>query len=384
MLIESQRHLFDIPDDIAYLNCAYMGPLMKHVVEAGHAGIALKATPWSLFPQDFFSYPQKIREKCAELVGATASDIALVTSASYGIATAARNLPLKTGEDIICLEDQFPSNYYTWDEAAKKNDANLRVISRAEAKTGNGYADWTSAILTAIGDQTAIVTLPHCHWTDGALIDLVKVGKKVRKHGAALVVDITQSGGAMPFNVADIQPDFVVCASYKWLLGPYSTGFLYVAPKWQNGTPLEENWIARKGSEDFRGLVDYAFEYQPGAVRFDMGERANFHLLPMMGTAIDQLLEWGVDNIAETLTAKTSGIAKRAEALGMSSAPGHLRAGHFLGLGMPGGVPQDLLSRLAEEKIFVSVRGDSVRVTPHLYNTDTDVDRLMEALGGLL
>ena len=184
----------------------------------------------------------------------------------------------------------------------------------------------------------------------------------------------------MPLDLAAIDPDYLACAGYKWLLGPYSSGYLYIAPRWQDGRPLEHNWIARAGSEDFARLVDYQRAYQPGARRFDVGERANFGLLPVGMAGLEQLLEWGVAAIAETLAARTSAIVERAGALGLTALPADQRAGHFLGLRFSDGAPTDLPARLAKEQVHVSVRGDSLRVTPHLYNNDADVDRLFGVL----
>lgn len=380
-MIENQRHLFDIPDDVAYLNCAYMSPLMKAVQEAGRDGIATKVTPWELQTGDFFSRSWACRSRFAELIDSPAENIAIIPSASYGLSVAARNLPVSEGEEIIILEDQFPSNVYVWRELAQRRGANLRTITRAEAtRSDNAGVDWTPALLAAMNERTAIVAAAHCHWTDGSLIDLGPLAERAREVGAALVLDITQSGGAWPIDAAEIRPDFLICACYKWLMGPYSLGFLYVDPKWHDGEPLEYNWIARDRSEDFGGLVDYQDTYQPGALRYDMGERSNFHLMPMAHAALTQILDWTVAEIAETLSAKTATIAERAAELGLMTGPSDLRAGHFLGVRFPSGVPADLPARLAGQKIYVSVRGDSMRITPHLYNTEHDVDRLFEAL----
>ena len=228
------------------------------------------------------------------------------------------------------------------------------------------------------------MALPHCHWTDGTLIDLQVVARRCREVGAALAVDLTQSIGAMPFDVNDIQPDFAVAAGYKWMMGPYSLGFMYVAPKWQAGRPLENNWIARLGSEDFARLVNYRQDFQPGARRFDVGEGANFALMPMAVAALEQLLDWGVDEIAATLAVRTQAIAERAALLGITASDPAMRAGHFLGLRFPGAMPDDLTQRLAARQVYVSVRGDSMRVTPHLYNDDNDIDRFAGVLGDLL
>ncbi|MEJ8574093.1 aminotransferase class V-fold PLP-dependent enzyme [Microbaculum marinum] len=379
-LIPSQRHLFDIPRDMVWLNCAYMSPLMNTSVAAGQAGILAKAHPWTLTPPDFFSTSETARTSFGRLINATADDVAIVPSASYGISVAAANCPVSAGQEIVLLEDQFPSNVYSWRRLAEGRGARVRTVTRAEATGANGAVDWTAALADAIGPDTAIVAAPNCLWTDGSLVDLVAVGQATRKHGAALVLDVTQSAGAYPIDVAAVQPDFMVAASYKWLLGPYALGFLYAAPHRQAGRPIEENWIARAGSENFAGLVDYQDTYQRGARRYDMGERSNFHLMPMAVAALETILGWGVDRIARTLGTRNREIVRRAAELGFSTAPEDFRAPHFLGLRYAEGIPDDLLPRLAAAGVHVSVRGDSIRVTPHLYNDAHDVDRFFSAL----
>jgi selenocysteine lyase/cysteine desulfurase len=244
-----------------------------------------------------------------------------------------------------------------------------------------GDDDWTSALLSFIDASTAIVAVPHCHWTDGGLIDLEAIAAACRRVGAALCVDATQSVGALPLDVKRIDPDFVAVASYKWLLGPYSLGFLYVAPRWQRGRPIEHNWIAREGSEDFAGLVNYSHDFQSGARRFDVGERSNFALMPVAEASLKLILQWTVPRISETLRLRTRAIAERARGeFGIASVPADRRAGHYLGLRFRGGVPSDLPKRLAAANVYVSVRGQAMRVTPHVWNTDDDVEKLFAVL----
>jgi selenocysteine lyase/cysteine desulfurase len=373
-----QRDLFDIPDEVAYLNCAYMGPLMHAVIEAGEQGVRAKGRPWEIAGGDFFSEGERARELFARLIGADAEGVALVPSASYGLSCAARNLQLAPHHRIIVLAEQFPSNVYAWREAARTSGASLETLPRPADD------DWSRAVLAAIDERTAVVAVPHCHWTDGGLLDLARVGARCREVGAALVVDLTQSAGALQFETSAVQPDFVACAGYKWLLGPYSMGFLWVAPRHRDGQPIEYNWSARAGAEDFARLVDYRDEYRPGARRFDVGENANFVLVPMLNTALEQILDWGVAAIEATLSARNARIAERAADLGFRALPEAVRAGHFLGLRYPDGDPPDgLAARLAAEQVYVSVRGSSIRVTPHLYNTDADVDRFFGVLAKL-
>ncbi|NIR31243.1 MAG: aminotransferase class V-fold PLP-dependent enzyme [Gammaproteobacteria bacterium] len=376
-MIPCQRHLFDIPEEVAYFNCAYLSPFLHSVREAGEGGIALEGHPWNLYPEHFFTESEEARALFGALLGASADDVAVIPAVSYGIAVAAANLAVTRGQRIVVLAEQFPSNVYAWRMLAAERGAEVVTVGRP------ADGDWTAAVLESLDERTAVAALPNCHWTDGGLLDLVRVGARCRELGAALVVDLTQSLGALPFDVSAVRPDFAVCAAYKWLLGPYSLGFMYVAPHRQDGRPLEHSWIARGGSENFAGLVNYRDDFQPGARRFDVGERSNFTLMPMAVAALRQLRGWGVPEIARTLGALTARIAEGARALGLTAGPEHLRAPHFLGLGFPGGPPAALPERLARERVYVSVRGSSMRATPHLWISDRDVERFLGVLAAL-
>jgi selenocysteine lyase/cysteine desulfurase len=308
------------------------------------------------------------------LLDCSADSIAVVPSASYGIATAARNLPVKKGQSILVLAEQFGSNYYPWQRQAEETGASLKVVAWPADN------DWTAAVLDSLTSVVAIAALPQVQWTSGGRLDLVRIGAACRKLGVALVLDLTQSLGALPFSVGDVGPDFAVAASYKWLLGPYSVGLLYVGPKWQGGLPLEENWIQRANARDFSSLILYTEDYDAGARRFDMGERANFALLPAAVRAMKQLQEWRVAEISETAGALTRRLAEAAADLGFSAPPEPLRAPHYLSLRRQAAIPKELPEMLAREKVFVSVRGSSIRVTPHVYNTVDDGDRLIACL----
>jgi selenocysteine lyase/cysteine desulfurase len=377
-MLPCQRHLFDIPDDVAYLNCAYMSPLMKSAQEAGMVGLARKAHPWELTADEFFTGAEEFRATAAQIFGTTSDCIAIVPSASYGIATAARNLSLKKGQSILLLAEQFPSNYYAWQRRAEEAGALLKVVAWPENN------DWTAAVLDSLTPDVAIAALPQVQWTSGGRLDLVRIGEACRKLGTALVLDLTQSLGALPFSVSDlhdgVQPDFAVAASYKWLLGPYSVGILYVAPKWHDGKPLEENWIQRADARDFASLILYTQKYDEGARRFDMGERANFALLPVAVRAMKQVLEWKVEQISETVGELNRGLAEAAADLGFFAPTEAMRAPHYLALRRKEAIPKELPEMLAREKVFVSIRGSSIRVTPHVYNTREDCERLIACL----
>lgn len=370
--LPSQRHLFDLPDEVAYLDCAYMSPQLRSVTEAGLAAVRRKAAPWAT---EWFTDAEGLRAAAARLMGAAADEVALVPAASYGIAVAAANLPVGRGQNVVVLDEQFPSNVYAWRDRAREAGAELRTVRKGPAEA------WTEPVLAAIDESTAVVAVPNCHWTDGALVDLVAVGERARAVGAGLVVDASQSFGAYPIDVGAVRPDFLVSVGYKWQLGPYGLGYLYAGSRWRReGRPIERSWLARAGAEDFSKLVGYVDEYRPGARRFDMGEYPQFVLAPMARAGLEQILAWGVDRIQATVRRLTDRVAQGARELGCAVLADDRRVGHLVGLRFPQGLPPRLRERLAEERVHVSLRGDSIRVAPHVYDGEEDVDRLLAVL----
>src|SRR4051812_13902754 len=312
-LIPCQRALFDIPPGVAYFDCAKMSPLLNGAAAAGEAGLLRKAHPWEIKPAHFFDESERVRGLFARLIGAAAGDVAIIPSVSYGMATAMANVRVAAGQTIVTLAEDFPSTIYACRALVAREEARLVTVPRPEEGQ-----DWTEALLDAIDGGTALVCAPHVHWVCGTRFDLEAVARRCRSVGAALILDTTQSTGALPLDLAAIDPDYLAAASYKWLLGPYSVGFLYVAPRHQQGRPLEEAWITRAGAEDFRRLARNDDVLEPNARRFDMGERSNFALLPVAGAAIAQLIDWGVANISETLGQTNAAIAARLEEMGLS------------------------------------------------------------------
>ena len=370
-----QRDLFDLPIGLTYLNCATMSPLLKASAGAGNQAIQKKMTPWTLTAADFFTESEYSRGLFAQLLGSTSDDVAIMPSVSYGMTIAANTLPVSAHQSIVVLAEQFPSNVYPWQHRAEQTGATLHTVARP------GDDNWTAAILDAIDEKTAVVACAPCHWTDGSRIDLQAVGHRCRAVGAALVVDGTQAFGMDPFDVQTVRPDFAVAATYKWLLGPYSYGYMYVASRWQNASPLEHNWITRKNAEDFSTLVDYTPTYQAGARRFDVGEHSNFLLTPIAISALEHMLDWRADRLATYTGKLNSMMAEALTALGFTVPNASCRVSHLLGARLPENVhPPELLAFLAEQRVYVSVRGRSLRIAPHVYNNADDIQQFIEAM----
>jgi selenocysteine lyase/cysteine desulfurase len=356
-----------------------MSPLPRAVEAAGAAALARKRDPTTIGPDDFFVESDRVRSLFARLIGGSAERVALIPAVSYGVATVARNAPARAGQNIVIASGQFPSNVYGWRRLCAERALELRVVTPpASARPGEA---WNAALLEAVDAATAVVALPHVHWTDGTRYDLDAIGARVHAAGGWLVVDGTQSVGALDFDVQRIRPDALICAGYKWLLGPYGLGVAHYGARLDTGVPLEETWIARSGSEDFRGLVDYRDEYQPGAARYDVGERSSFVLVPMLATALELVLDWRPARIQAYCAQLLGNVLAEAETLGYRVESPDWRAAHLVGIRLPAGHDAARIeAALRQRDIHASLRGSALRLSPYLYNDDVDAVALLDAL----
>ncbi len=381
-----QRDRFTLPDDFHYLNCAYMGPLPRAAERAGIEGLRAKRFPQAIAPQDFFRPVEEVRERFARLIGAPEPNrIATVPSVSYAVSTITRNTNPPPGSNIVIVHEQFPGNVYPWRRLVGEKGGELRVVT--PPRDGGRGARWSERILDHIDAATIAVAMGTVHWTDGTRFDLAAIRARTREVGAALVLDGTQTVGAAPIDVVALDPDALIVAGYKWLLGPYSLSLAWFGDRYLDGIPLEETWIARRDSENFAGLVEYVDDYQPGALRFEVGQRSNFALVPALSASLELILEWRPERVAAYCTALMDGAFERLRALGLRVEEAAWRSPHLFGLGLPPGADLERLKQaLTRHRVGVSFRGSSVRVSPNAYNTRDDVEALVaactEALAG--
>lgn len=376
LLLENQRDLFDIPSEIAYFNCAYNAPLLNKAASVLVSGALSKRHPWLRKPADFFEDAESFRQLASQALGGSKDCYAVIPSASYGIATVARIFErrLSSSDEIVVLAETFPSNYLSWKRLTQLTGARIVIAPRPND------SDWTKAVLSRINMRTALVAVPNCHWTDGSVLDLEVVADAVRSAKATLVLEVTQSLGAMPLHIDRVQPDFIVAAGYKWLLFPYGLSIFYAAPRWHDARPLEETWLNRAEAQIFESLADYAEDYQSGARRFEMGQKCAPSLLPGGLAALEQIGSWGVARIATRLEEINDRIAEVISEVGLTPVPKANRSPHILGATAPRGLPSNLIPMLAERDIYISRRGNALRFSPHLHVTDRDIGRLCESL----
>ena len=374
-----QKTKFILSKKVTYLNCAYMSPMLKKVEKAGVKGIKQKRKPYHITPVDFFKTSDLVKKRFSSIIDCKNHNrIAIIPSASYGLANVVNNISIKEKDEIILLDEQFPSNVYPWLNVKERSKAKLVFIKRPDTLIGSGKK-WNEEILAAITNKTKVVAIGNIHWACGTLFDLIAIRKKTAEVGALLIIDGTQSIGALPLSIEKIQPDALICAGYKWLMGPYSIGVAYYGNYFDKGIPIEDNWINRRGSENFSGLINYSDRYGELASRYNVGEQSNFILLPMLLAGLNQIESWGVKNIQDYCKNLISEEIKKVNQKKYWIEKENYRANHLFGIKQLDN-KINLIEKLKSKKISVSIRGDKIRVSPHLYNDKREIKKLFECL----
>ena len=380
-MLQSQKHLFNLDHSVHYLNNAYRAPQLNSAEQAGIASIISQRNPFQFKPTDFFDGVEIIRSSFGKLVNCEPASVALMPSTSYGFSSVLNNIKAKPNSKAIVVKDEFPSGYFSIARWAKENLAQVEIIHPDAAALSKGES-WNKNLLNAIDANTSVVLISSIHWMSGIKFDLKAIGAKCKAVGAAFVVDGTQSVGAMPIDVQDFQIDALICATYKWLLGPYSLAIAYIGEKFHQGIPLEESWMNRQNARDFGKLSDYEENYSAGAARFTVGEASNFVLLPMLQASLDQILAWTPEAIQTYSKALNRPLLDFIERIGGHVEPELFLAQHLLAPQLPKGINSDWLKKeLEENQIFVSARGEYLRISINVFNEQKDIDALMHVIG---
>lgn len=394
--LTTQKDAFSLPEGIHYLNCATRAPFSRAVEQAGHDTLTRQANPFGLRPDDFFSDAIRVRTLFSQLInnqtaGAYDSDrIAVVPSVSYGMAVVARNLSrkpgIRSGQRIVLIDAEFPSDVYAWGRVCTELGLTVTTVGMPDEFPKG--PTWNERLLEAINADTALVVVPPVHWMYGIRFDLEAIGQRAREVGAWFVIDGTQAIGALPFDLAKIQPDALVCAGYKWLMGPYSLGLAYYGPAFDEGIPLEEGWMNRLDSNQFHRLMDYQPAYRPKAYRYNVGEHTHFLQMPMLEASLTQLLDWQparIQTYTETLMADAWPILEN-QGCQLEPENGSVgRSHHLVGIWLPAHAdPMTVQQALQAKNVSVSARARVLRIAPHLYNTPDDVDALVDVLAEVI
>ena len=377
-MLASQRGLFAVPRDICYLNSASYSPLPLRTQEAAREAVGRKAAPWTLDADFANRQHERARAAAARLINAEAGDIALIPSVSYGVATVGRILAIPPDTRVLVLENDHSSPILEW--LTRAGPSGFTVETVRQPLDG----DWTAAVLASIeragAPRLALASISSVHWSDGGMIDIEKVGAALKRQGALFLIDATQAVGVIGMDVKKSDPDFVIFPTYKWLLGPYGRAFIYIARRHQNGIPLEQTSFGRREIRSDAEIYFADLAYVTGARRFDMGERDHFISLEMAAIGMELMAEWGADAVAERLAVLTSRMVEGLNGSKVRIMDARFRAPHILSLNFPGGLPGGLIEALAADGIYVAPRLARMRVSPHVFNDEEDVDRFVAAL----
>jgi selenocysteine lyase/cysteine desulfurase len=375
-MLPSQRALFDMPRDVCYMNAAGWGPMPLATQEAGRAAMNRKGQPWKLGGDLATVQNERARSAAAALIGADPADITLISSVGYGVATAGKILTIPHGCRVIVLENDHTSPVLEWVDRARTGGFTVDTVKQP----ANG--DWTSAVLEAIdragAAPVALVSIASVHWSDGGALDLPRIAPAVRKAGAMFLIDATHDAGVRKIDVKALDPDFLIFPTYKWMLGPYGRAFMYVAKRHHNGVPLEQTSIGRKGVSAEDTIYFRDVSYRDDARRYDMGERDHFVSMEMASIGMEMMAKWGNEAVVERLSMLTGKLADGLANLDVRLLDAKLRAPHILCVAFPKGMDPDLPKRLAAENVHAAPRLGRLRISPHVYNDEQDVERFVE------
>ena len=369
-----RKEWFEI-EDAAYLNTAAHGAIPRVSVRAVQASLEAKKFPHHVDDSVFFEVPNRLRASIARLIGGKAEEVALTTGASTGLAAVAHGLTWKPGDEIVTAKGEFPLQYATWKPMEEREGVKLKIVGpRDRFITADD-------LIGAMMPRTRVISVSHVRFDDGSLLDSSRVAAACHAQGAVLVLDVSQSCGAVPMDVNELGADFLVCAGYKWLLSPWGTGFFWATRKQLDTLrPGPFDWMAQD-ADSFS-----AFNYvdpapSRSADRWDAAEASshfNFNL-SAMGASVDFVLRVGPELVLEH---NRKLIELLFERLPKDCAPASpldcAQRGAFGCFTTPTREKTaELYKRLRKENVVVAMREGRIRVSPHLFNSEQDIDRLI-------
>lgn len=375
-----QKHLFSLRPDIHYLNCGYKAPLMKSAEEAAIEALVRDRNPVDILVDDFFTEVSEVRESFGKLVNCDSSNVALISSTSYGFSSVLNNVKPKNNGNAITIKEEFPSAYFSLKRWCETNKNELVIVEPDADLTLIGE-NWNQKIINAIDENTSIVLISSVHWMNGIKFDLKRIGEKCAEMGAKYLVDGTQSVGALPMDVKKYNIDALICAGYKWMFGPYSIGLAYISDRFEDGIPLEESWMNRTNAKNFSGITEYETEYNRGAGKYNVGETSNFILIPIIKEALKQISLWTVSEINAYSRKLTQPLIGYLKNLGIEFESDKYFSSHLFALKLPAEVDVDQLKKnLEKNKVYISVRGQYLRISVNIFNDEEDISQLIKSI----
>jgi cysteine desulfurase / selenocysteine lyase len=373
--MRNYRQEFSDFSPLVYLDCSYQGPFPRVTVDRIERAVELKTRPDRLKSPEYFDLPGRVRARIGRLTGASPEEIAVATSATQGIGIAAAGLGLGAGDEVVISSSNFPSNFFTWLHLRRKG-VTVKVIRPAG---GEPTLDQVAAELTP---RTRVLALDWVNYSTGYRIDLAAFGALIHDRGGIFVVDGTQGVGANELNLSGLPVDLMACAGYKMLLGPFGTGFAYVARELLSRLDVPViNWYSIEGAEDFDSLPTDEFRLIHSARVFDSGETGNFINLHALEASLEFVEGVTVPAVSahcrELLPRLEEGLRALGYKLSAAALPNH-ESTILCFKASTAEATAALHEKLAANHVAVSLRHGWIRVSPYLYNDEADIDRLLE------
>jgi cysteine desulfurase / selenocysteine lyase len=375
--IDYRHEWFEI-EDATYLNLAGQSPMPKVAHRAVQTAIEWKKFPHRIADSAYFEVPHRIRAFIAKLIGAKPEEIALTTGASTGMSAVAYGLTWKPGDEILTAKGEFPLQYATWKPMEAREGIVMKVVApRERFLTADDF-------LAAMTPKTRMVSVSLVRFDNGVLLDAARIAAACHAQGALLLLDVSQCCGGMPLNVDELGADFLVCAGYKWLLSPYGTGFFWSKNEHtEKMRPGPFYWAAAEGAENFSSLSCENPKLVPGARRWDMAETSNYFNFAAMDASLQFVLQLGPETVEAHNRKLIDFLFERLpkdRCVPASPLDAARRGPYACFAARSPEKTAELYQKLTKEKIITSLREGNIRVSPHLYNTERDIDRLIAAI----
>ena len=364
-------------EDATYLNLAGQSPMPKVSLRAIQSAIADKKYPHHRTDSVFYEVPNRIRANIAQLIGAKPEEIAVTTGASAGVIAVAYALDWKAGDEVIVGAKEFPLQYTIWKPMEERVGLKVKIVSPRDR-----FLD-ADDLIGALTPKTRLVSVSHVRFDDGSMLDAKRLAAACHAQGALLLLDVSQSCGAIPMNVRELGADFIVCAGYKWLFGPFGTGFFWIKHELLSRVlPAPFYWMAVAGSDNFAKLDFANPQPEDSAKRWDAPEWASYFNFNLAG--FDASLEFVLRMGAQTVERHNRELIElmfarlpKDRCVPASPLDTAKRGPYGCFTARTPEKTVELYHKLRAENVIVSLREGNIRVSPHLYNTERDIDRLI-------
>ena len=365
-------------DNATYLNVAGQSPIPKAAIRAIQSAIEWKKFPHNIPDSAYFDTPNRVRASIAKLIAGKPEEIALTAGASTGMLAVAFGLTWKPGDEVLTAVSEFPLQYTTWKPMEEREGLKLKIISPRDRFLS------ADDFIAALTPRTRLVSVSLVRFDNAVMLDAARLATACHAQGALLLLDVSQCCGAIPIDVNQLGVDFMACAGYKWLLGPFGTGFFWAKSEHiANMRPGPFYWMAAEGAENFAALNFADPKPAQAARRWDSAETANYYNLAALDAGLELVLKIGVENVAAHNHKLIDLLFSRLpqDRFVVASPLDRKQRGPY-GC-FEARTPEktrEFYDKLRKENIITSLRENKIRVSPYVFNNERDIDRLISVV----